>query len=176
MHLLTPRLRITRMTPADAPFMLELLNSPPWLKYIGDRGIRTEADALAYLAERVFPAYAQSGLAGWRVALRETDEVIGNCGFYQRDFLAHPDFGFAFLPDYHGQGYGYEAAKACLDYGVEEHGVKEVLAITVPQNLPSRGLLEKLGFAERGSTRWPDDPAELLLYGYVAAEGALHDV
>lgn len=161
----TPRLRISRLTPADAPFMRELLNSPPWLQYIGDRNVHTEADALKYLEDRIFPAYTSTGLGGWRVALKDTDVVIGNCGFYQRDFLDFPDFGFAFLPAYHGQGYGYEAATACLAYGLSELGITEVLAITLEMNQPSIGLLEKLGFWHDGTVNWPgDDAEEMLLY------------
>jgi ribosomal-protein-alanine N-acetyltransferase len=160
----TSRLHISPFTAADAPFIQELLNSPPWLKYIGDRNIHSDEDALQYLEDKVLPAYASSGLAGWRVALKESDIPIGNCGFYQRDFLDHPDFGFAFLPDYLGQGYGYEAARACLDYGMKEHGVKEALAITQENNRPSIGLLKKLGFREDGTVKWPGDEKELMLF------------
>lgn len=160
----TDRLHISKMTPTDAPFIRELLNSPPWLKYIGDRNIHSDADALKYMEERMFPAYESSGLAGWRVALKETDTPIGNCGFYHRDFLDHPDFGFAFLPEYLGQGYGYEAARACLDYGVKEHGVTEVLAITQENNLASIGLLEKLGFRQDGMVKYPGEEVELMLF------------
>lgn len=160
----TNRLYISQMTPADAPFIRELLNSPPWLKYIGDRNIHSDADALAYMEERMFPAYEKSGLAGWRVALKETDTPIGNCGFYQRDFLDHPDLGFAFLPQHLGQGYGYEAAHACLEYGIDQHGLTEVLAITQENNLASITLLQKLGFQEDGIVHWPGEEKELMLF------------
>ncbi|MEM9835540.1 MAG: GNAT family N-acetyltransferase [Bacteroidota bacterium] len=162
----TDRLVISPLTPADAPFIYELLNSPPWLKYIGDRNVHSVDDALRYLENRVFPAYRKNGLAGWRVALKENDFPIGNCGFYQRDFLDTPDFGFAFLPEFIGKGYGYEAAQACLDYGIEQLGIKGICAITVPHNLASIGLLKKLGFKLEGTNKWPDDPEVLELYRY----------
>lgn len=160
----TTRLQLSPLTVADAAFLVELLNSPDWLKYIGDRGIHSEADAINYLEKKVFPGYANGGLAGWRVALRTNNTPIGNCGFYQRDFLEHPDLGFAFLPAYVGQGYGYEAAKGCMEYGKSVLGLSKVSAFTVKYNAPSIGLLKKLGFVEKGPFFMPNDSEELLLF------------
>ncbi len=167
MFLQTARLCITQFSPFDAAFLHELMNSPLWLQYIGDRKIHTEADALKHLEKNIFSAYASSGLAAWRVALLSSNLPIGSCGFYQRDFLDCPDLGFAFLPNYLNQGYGYEAASACLDYGFSQLGLQRLCAITQPDNAASVRLLEKLGFVEQGLTQWPDREARLLLYQYV---------
>lgn len=162
----TERLSFSRFTLADAPFLLELLNSPAWLKYIGDRNVKTIADAEKYLSSKMLPAYEKDGLAGWKITLKSSGETIGNCGFFQRDFLEAPDLGFAFLPQFFGKGYGYEAAKGCLDYAVENLGLQSCCAITSPANKPSIGLLEKLGFVNKGMVNWPDSGEELLLYDW----------
>ncbi len=166
MFLQTDRLCITQFSPFDAAFLHELMNSPLWLQHIGDRKIHTPADALRHLEKNILPAYASNGLGAWRVALLSSNLPIGSCGFYQRDFLDCPDLGFAFLPNYLHQGYGYEAASACLEYGFKQLQLQRVCAITRPDNPASIRLLEKLGFVAAGATAWPDSEEELLLYRY----------
>lgn len=160
----TERLHLSPVTLDDAPFILALLNSPGWLEFIGDRGVNTLADAEAYIQNRILPAMEKEGIASWKVTLKASGETIGNCGFYQRDFLDIPDLGFAFLPEYIGQGYGYEAASGGMAYGIENFSMKACCAITSPKNMASIGLLKKLDFTEVGLTRWPDDEEDLLLF------------
>lgn len=167
MHILsTERLELQQMNLDDAPFIFELLNSPAWLKYIGDRGIKTITDAENYLSEKMLPAYENEGKGGWKVTLKSTGDTIGNCGFYQRDFLEMPDLGFAFLPQYIGKGYGYEAAKGCLDHAIKHWNLTECCAITSPANAASIGLLIKLGFQEAKKIKWPDSEEELLYFNW----------
>ncbi|PHI19068.1 RimJ/RimL family protein N-acetyltransferase [Lewinellaceae bacterium SD302] len=160
----TERLTLSRFKLTDGAFILELLNSPGWLEYIGDRQVKTVEDAEHYLSSKMLPAYAKDGMAGWKVTLNITGKPIGSCGFYQRDYLDSPDLGFAFLPEYIGQGYGFEAAKGCLDYAVENMGLQKCCAITIPENKASIGLLEKLGFVMKDRTRDPDTGADLLIF------------
>ncbi|MEM1216618.1 MAG: GNAT family N-acetyltransferase [Bacteroidota bacterium] len=160
----TERLHLSPITLADAPFILALLNSPRWLEFIGDRGVNTLADAEAYIENRILPAMEQEGIVSWKVTLKSNGETIGNCGFYQRDFLDIPDLGFALLPEYIGKGYGFEAASGSMTYGIEHFGVKSCCAITSPENVASIGLLKKLDFKEIGLTKWPDDEEALLLF------------
>lgn len=169
MHILsTDRLELSRLTLDDAPFILELLNSPRWLEYIGDRNVHSVADAEHYIKSKVLPAYENEGKGGWKVSLKSNGETIGNCGFYQRDFLEMPDLGFAFLPEYIGKGYGYEAANACLEYSQKEWGMKACCAITNLENKASIGLLKKLGFTLQKTVKWPDSEEELLLFDWLA--------
>ncbi|MEM9527769.1 MAG: GNAT family N-acetyltransferase [Bacteroidota bacterium] len=163
----TKRLHFQRFTLADAPFLLELLNSPGWLKYIGDRGVHNLAGAEGYIQERIFPAYQEKG-CGPMLAIRITDGVIlGNVGVYKRPGLELPDFGFAFLPQFHGQGYAYEASLSALAYAQQE-GHQELLAITLPHNLPSLRLLKKLGFRQEGEVQIPNDAETLQLLRWKA--------
>lgn len=159
----TKRLQIRKITSSDAPFVFELLNSPGWLKYIGDRGVSDLKKAEAYIEERYVPSY-KNGLGNFIVVLIETGEAIGSCGLYKRDNLEFPDIGFAFLPNYLGKGYGYEAASVILDYALTDLKLEKVLGFTVDYNVASIKLLEKLGLKNVGTFRLEDDHEELLLF------------
>ena len=141
----TDRLRLRPFSFADAEFIIELLNSDGWLRYIGDRNVHSRESAEAYLANGILKNYATVGYGFWAVELISSGEPIGMCGLIQRDTLPHPDIGFAFLPEYIGQGYGYEAAAATLEYAFDTLKMTQVLAITVPENESSIRLLEKIG-------------------------------
>lgn len=159
----TERLTLRPLTEADAPFILELFNTPGWLANIGDRGVHTLEDARTYITEKYLPAFATPGCGTMLCVLKSDGTIIGCTGVYSRPGLDLADFGFAFLPAYHGQGYAYEAAVSNLAYAIA-HGHKELLAITLPSNNPSIRLLEKLGFVrEQEPVRLPGDEVELLL-------------
>lgn len=140
----TERLIIREMTTDDAAFVLALINTPKFHRYIADRGIRTIEEAKPYIEERFLANYRQHGYSMYAVCLKD-GTPIGNCGFVCRDTLPGPDIGFAFLPDHEGKGYGEESSRALLRYGREELGFSEVFAITSLDNDASVRLLEKLG-------------------------------
>ena len=144
--LLTARLVIRELTPADAAFTLELLNEPGFHRYIGDRGIRDVAGAEKYLNDGPIASYARHGHGLWMVELKESREPVGICGLLKRDTLPHPDLGFAFLARHCGQGYGFESASAGLNYGRSVLRLPTILAITALENPASIKLLGKLGF------------------------------
>lgn len=142
----TERLVIREVEERDAAFMNELLNSPGFLKYIGDRGVRSDEDARIFIRDRYRKSYADNGYGLYAVLLKANGEPVGISGFVRRDSLPGPDLGFAFLPDYEGKGYGNESALAVLKFGREKLGFDRVLAITTLDNQASIRLLEKLGF------------------------------
>lgn len=144
----TERLIIREMTTDDAAFVLELINTPKFHKYIADRGVRTVEQAEQYIEERFRANYRKQGFAMSAVCLRD-GTPIGNCGFISRDTLPGPDIGFAFLPEYEGHGYGLESAQAMMGYGRDTLGFSEVFAITSMDNDASVRLLEKLGLQFR---------------------------
>ena len=141
----TNRLLIKKFSVDDAPFILELLNTSSWLAFIGDRGIKTLADARQYILNGPLKSYNQNGYGAYLISLKETNVSIGMCGLFKREFLDNPDIGFALLPQYAGNGYGYESAKAVLTYARIDLGLPCVMGITKPTNQASIRLLEKLG-------------------------------
>lgn len=141
----TERLIVRKFTLDDAHFIKTLLNSPNWLAFLGDRNIRTEADAQLYLTNGPLASYAQRGFGLYLVELKDKNVPIGMCGLIKRDGLEDVDIGFALLPEYTGQGYAYEATKAVLDYGYNILQLPHIVAIARADNKNSVALLEKLG-------------------------------
>ncbi len=140
------RLLIQQATIKDYTFFIELMNSPKWLKYIGNRGINNKRDALAYIKNSLVNSYKSNGWGLYKLVLKDEMEPIGVCGFLKRDYLEHPDLGFAILPAYEGSGISFEAASAMMKYGFSELKINPILAITSPENISSQNLLVKLGF------------------------------
>jgi RimJ/RimL family protein N-acetyltransferase len=146
MILETERLRLRELTRDDTAFIIELLNSPGWLKFIGDRNVKTEQDAITYLESGPFKSYRENGYGLSMVELKSDNKPVGMCGILNRATLEHPDIGFAFLPDAQGKGYAYEIAAAVADQAKSKWKIPVLEAITLPANLSSVKLLEKLGF------------------------------
>ncbi|MGB3802298.1 MAG: GNAT family N-acetyltransferase [Lewinella sp.] len=162
--ILTLRLSLRQAELTDAAFFLELLNSPGWLKYIGDRGVYTEGDAVAYIRQRVIPTFEIPGLGSYLAVPAESDVPVGFVGVFRRPNLPAPDFGFAFLPAGQGMGYAQEASRALLARP-EVQALPELLAITLPENLNSIRLLEQLGFLQDGKAT-SENGEEFLRYNY----------
>ncbi|MFL6469159.1 MAG: GNAT family N-acetyltransferase [Pyrinomonadaceae bacterium] len=145
----------------DAEFMLQLLNSPKFIQYIGDRNVRSVNESHDFIRDRYRKSYEVNGYGLYAVELKpdvndSIGEQIGVCGFVRRDSLPAPDIGFAFLPKHEGKGYGFESANALLGFGRETLNFTEVLAITTLDNNVSGKLLEKLGFVLQEITEMPD--------------------
>jgi RimJ/RimL family protein N-acetyltransferase len=155
----TVRLRIRRMTEADAPFIVDLLNDPAFLRFIGDKKVRTLEDARRYIVEGPIASYARFGFGLDVVTLKADDTPIGICGLLKREQLPDPDIGFAYLAAYCGVGYGREAAEACLS-----RAPARILAITSPDNQASIRLLEKLGFRFERLTALSEGAPEVKLF------------
>lgn len=148
------QLRRLRDDQADAAAMLELLNEPGFRRHIGDRGVRTLAQARAYLRERVLASYAGHGVGMLAVLRRADGAWLGNAGLVRRPGLPAPDIGYALLARYQGQGYALEAARAVLD-AARAHGHPHLYAVVSAPNARSMELLRKLGLAGRGLITLP---------------------
>jgi RimJ/RimL family protein N-acetyltransferase len=142
----TERLYLRELNFDDIPFILSLLNSPGWLRYIGDRGVKNEDQAKEYLLKGPMKSYGENGFGLYLVEEKISGWSIGLCGLLKRDNLQYPDLGFAFLPDFMGKGFAMEASKGVLDLAKSDLGLVTILAIVLPDNKSSIKLLEKLGF------------------------------
>ena len=180
----TPRLSVRMPDPGDAPFMLDILNTPGWLRFIGDRRVRTLDDARAYITDVYLKAHADQGYGAYVVTLRDTGLPIGVCGLFKRPYLPTPDLGYALLPAYEGQGYAREAASGVINHVTREaasavinhvtgkatSGVigyvarADLKAIVSETNARSINLLEKLGFTFQERLRPPGEDREILVY------------
>ena len=160
----TERLSLCKLNPNDVVFIFKLLNTPSWLKYIGDRGIKTMDNARDYIITGPMFSYNKHGFGLWLVKLKNDDTPIGICGLIKRDTLEYIDIGFAFLPEYTGKGYALEAAKATMDYAKNELELKRVVAITTKDNESSIALLKKIGFEYEKLIMLPNEDEELMLF------------
>lgn len=141
----TERLTLRRFRLDDAPFMLELLNDEDFLRYIGDRAVRTEEQAREYIRNRIHASYEEAGCGHYLVHVQPENAPAGSCGLLRRPGLADPDIGFAFLPAFRGRGYAHEASVAVLEHARRVLGIARVVAVTARDNERSARLLEKLG-------------------------------
>jgi RimJ/RimL family protein N-acetyltransferase len=160
----TRRLVLRRLGVDDAAFILELVNDPSWLRFIGDKGVKSEAAARGYIARGPMAMYERLGFGLYLVALKASGEALGICGLIKREALEDVDIGFAFLPRYRSQGYAHEAAAATLDYARRVLGLERIVAITSPDNAASIRLLERLGMRLEQTMCLAGDDHEVSLF------------
>lgn len=160
----TDRLILRPLTIEDSGFTLTLLNSPGWLEFIGDRGVRDIQAAEKYLDEKVLQLYEKYGYGPYGVRTKTENTLTGFCGLFKRDFLEDPDIGFAFLPEYTRKGYALESAIAVLECARTELRLKRITAITLEKNLRSVNVLKKLGMQFERKIIYPESKEELMLY------------
>lgn len=166
--LLTPRSRLRPLALTDDAFILQLLNEPGWLRFIGDKGVRSLEDARRYIETGPRAMYARHGFGLLLVERLDDGVPMGLCGLIKRDTLPDVDIGFAFRPAFGGQGYALEAATAVMAHAREVLGLRRVVAITTPDNAASARLLEKLGMRLEGLVRMPPKNEELRLFAWTA--------
>ena len=160
----TERLIIRPTSESDSEFIFELLNTPKWLKYIGDRDIKTVEDAKDYIKKKMTPQLERLGYSNYTLIRKQDNQKIGTCGLYDREGLDGIDIGFAFLPEYEKKGFAFESSNKLKEVAFSEFDIKIISAITTKDNVSSQKLLEKLGLKFIKTTKIPNDDEELLLY------------
>ena len=160
----TERLILRKFTLDDTAFIIELLNTEGWIKYIGEKNVRTTDQAREYLENGPLRSYRNNGFGLALVELKEDHIPIGMCGLINREYLNHLDVGFAFLPNHTGHGYGFEIVKKTVEHALGELKHEKLFAITLPQNYSSIKLLIKIGFKYNKDFITPDTNEELCLY------------
>jgi [ribosomal protein S5]-alanine N-acetyltransferase len=168
----TTRLRLRQFEQRDAPFIVELLTDPEFLRNIGDRGVHDEADAQRYIASGPVASYARNGFGLYKMELKDSSTAIGMCGLLRRD--THPDveIGFALLPKYRRTGYTLEAARAVMQLAQHVLGLTRVVAITAPDNAASIRILERLNMKFAGMVHYTSDGGVSRLFVWEPAAGA----
>jgi RimJ/RimL family protein N-acetyltransferase len=172
----TDRLILRRLEVEDAKFIFRLVNEPSFLRFIGDKGVRSVADAREYILQGPVRSYEQFGFGLYLTELKVERAVppgpsdnsrrvpIGICGLLKRESLPDVDIGFAFLPEFCGQGYAFESASAVMTYVREVLGIGRIMAITDPDNERSIRVLEKLGLKFERTSRLSEGAPEIKLF------------
>jgi RimJ/RimL family protein N-acetyltransferase len=160
----TRRMVLRELDLGDDAFILELLNEAGFMRYIGDKGVRTLADAREYLLKGPMDSYARNGFGLYAACLRD-GTPIGICGLVRRAGLDDPDVGFAFLARYWTNGYAVESAAAVLAHARRVLKLERIVAITTPDNSSSIAVLEKIGLKFERMIRLVPDGPEIKLFG-----------
>ena len=160
----TKRLQLRWLTVDDAGLMLAIWNDPDFVRFVGDRGVRTLDQARDAMHEGVLKLYRDYGYGPYSLSLHGSDETMGICGLFKRDNLQFPDIGYGLLPAYCGGGYALEAARGVVEHAGEHMKLAELYAIVSPKNSRSVHLLEKLGMSAGERIRMPGDDEDVVLY------------
>ena len=164
MILETERLIISELSIEDAPFFYDLVNDPAWIQFIGNKDVNTISDAENYLSTKIIPSYKKNGFGFYLVSDKKQNLPIGISGLVDRDGLENVDVGYAFLPNFRGKGYAFEATKAILNFAKNTLHLDPIVAITNLDNAKSCQLLERLGLKFDKIIQLEDDPGKCRLY------------
>ena len=160
----TERLLIQPTTELDASFILELINTPKWVEYMGDYKVYTHNDVLKYIHDGITIPLNKYGYSDFTV-IRKSDGVkLGTCGLYHREGIGGVDLGFAFLPQYEKQGYAFESASKLKEIAFEHFKLDKINSITTASNDSAQKLMRKLGFSYLNRINIPQNHREYLLY------------
>jgi RimJ/RimL family protein N-acetyltransferase len=132
------------MTEDDLDDMAALLGDPAVMAYYPRPRDRSEALEWIHWNQRL---YRERGFGLWLITLRETGEFVGDCGLTPQEVDGHTEIeiGYHVRADLQGRGLATEAATACRDLARDEFGVRRLIAIINPLNVPSQRVALKLG-------------------------------
>ncbi|MET3034632.1 GNAT family N-acetyltransferase [Chryseobacterium sp. NRRL B-14859] len=160
----TERLIVRPMSLEDKDIIFKLYNSPKFIQYIGDRNIRTVADAEDYIRNRFLPQMERLGFGNYLVLTKEGHHKIGAVGIFEREGLDIVDIGYSLLEEFEGKGYAFEAAQKVKSIGMEDFGLPKISAIISKDNASSQKLIEKLGLKFKKYITLPGENEELNYY------------
>ena len=160
----TERLIIRPTNIEDASFIYELLNSPKWIKFVGDRNIQSVKDAADYIKQKMLPQLERLGFSNNTIIRKKDNIKMGTCGLFDRDGIDGVDIGFSFLPNYEKQGYAFESSDMLIKVSKKQFKIKKVNAITTKDNISSQKLIKKLGLKYNKIVKVPNDDTEYLLF------------
>lgn len=161
----TERLNLREMSAADAGVVLEILNDPGFIRFVGDRGVRTAEEAARYIDGRFAESYRQHGFGLWLVEAKDEGVPIGICGLLKRGTpVPGVEVGYAFLPPFRGRGYAFEAASAALRHARDVLGLTRLHAVVNPDNAVSIRVLEKLGMKFERAVRLSGEESDISLF------------
>ncbi len=151
MHIIfqTPRLYFRKFTQDDAQLLYELNSNPNVIKYVHEPAPVLE-NVRDILFKSILPQYKLYNHGRWAVHLENNDAFIGWCGLKYIKEADEIDLGYRFKEDYWGKGYGYEAAKATIEYGFNNLKLKRIVATALPANVASWKIMEKCGMKYMG--------------------------
>ena len=163
----TQRLHLRLLNNSDAITILALLNQASFIKNIGDKSVRNEHDAIAYINNGPLTMQQQLGFSLYCCVKKSDDQAIGIAGLIKRDGIEQPEIGFAFLDEYCRQGYGFEASEAVINYAHNQLSINHLQAICNLDNNVSRSLLRRLGFCFNKNIELIENKQTVMLFDLI---------
>jgi RimJ/RimL family protein N-acetyltransferase len=148
----TERLRLRTWDDGDEARFYDIMNTPEVMRWLGGLQTREEWNA-GYQRLRAYER--DFGFTFWLVERRSDDAILGFCGLKRANapgadaIAGEIEVGWRLREDAWGQGYAKEAAVASLDLAFGQFGAPQVVAVTALGNVPSQGLMKRLGMVRR---------------------------
>jgi len=140
----TARLRMRLFEPGDLDRMCEITRDPEVVRYIGYGHPLTREETRANLA-KIMDGFRRRGYGRWALEWRDTGALVGYCGLSSGNPEVGIEVAYMLAREEWGKGLALEAGRASLRYGFETLGVDSIAGLTLPGNLRSRRVLERLG-------------------------------
>lgn len=155
-----PRLILRPLTGADGPELAAINGDVEVMRHFPRPLGLAESEALRACIARHFAAH---GHGFWGVFRRDAPGLVGLVGLqnipWQARFTPAVEIGWRIARQHQRQGYAEEAARIALAHGFGALGLAEIVAFTIPANVPSWRLMEKLGMVADGDFAHPNLPA-----------------
>jgi RimJ/RimL family protein N-acetyltransferase len=149
----TARLLLREWQPQDRAPFARLNADPRVAEHLGNLLDRAESDALL---DQFVARWAVDGYGVWAVERLDDGAFLGFTGLspvlFNAPFAPATEIEWRLVPEAWGRGYATESARAALQFGFESRGLEDVVSFTVPANVRSRAVMERLGM-----TRDPSD-------------------
>ena len=142
----TSRLLLRPWRDEDAKPFAAMFADPAVMEFLGPPQDRPAIDAIV---GRVRAHFDQHGFGWWAAELKETGAFIGFIGLshigFEANFTPAVEVGWRLASAHWGNGYATEGARAALEAGFAQLGLSEIVSITVPANVRSRRVMERIG-------------------------------
>ena len=146
----SPRLFFREFRQEDAANLVMLNADPEVMRFTGDAAFASEAEAMTFVKE--YDHYQRYGIGRWAVLEKTSETFLGWCGLKYQAESGETDVGFRFLSAHWNLGFATEAALACLYFGFDKKGLKEIVGRAARANDASIRVMEKLGMTYRKAT------------------------
>lgn len=158
----TERLLLRELLPSDTEGMFRLDSNANVHQFLGNNPVLSIEESQNYIAS-IRKQYQENGIGRYAVILKETNEFIGWCGIkliteLENNHINFYEIGYRFIEEYWGKGFGYESAKAWLDYGFQTMRIETIYASANIENRGSRKILEKIGMQQKNEFNWNGIP------------------
>ncbi|MEW6208040.1 MAG: GNAT family N-acetyltransferase [Acidobacteriota bacterium] len=151
----TARLRVRELRESDFDDLYAIVGDARVMRYVGDLNPYT-GDQTRQAIENSQESYRQRGFGAWAIISKQSAQLIGMGGIEISPFRDMPEVSYLFAPPCWGQGLATEFARAAIDYGFHQCGLREIGASFDPENKASMRVAEKVGmrFLRKGTDEY----------------------